>query len=75
MPHLLFDLFYTKEECSFGAIASLKKQKKNENLPKNPSISQTLLCVQPKKDLRLMSTRESESLAVPFVPLDKDGYF
>lgn len=28
-----------------------------------------------KKDLRLMSTRESESLPVPFLPLDKDGYF
>lgn len=49
MPHLLFDLFYTKEECSFGAIASLKKNKKTKNLPKNPSIRQTLFRVQPKK--------------------------
>lgn len=75
MPHLLFDLFYTKEECSFGAIASLKKNKKTKTSQKILQLGRLCFACSQKKDLRLMSTSESESLAVPFVPLDKDGYF
>lgn len=72
----MFVLFYTQKSVVCEPLfvnkgTLLSTLVKN----KNPSIRQTLLHVQPKKDLRLMSTRESESLAVPFVPLDKDGYF